>query len=914
MKELPEKTWHALSAEESVESLQTDAKRGLTREEAARRREAFGPNAVPPHGGAGPLWRFLLQFHQPLIYILLGAAIVTLALQEYVDSAVIMGVVLVNAIVGFVQESKAAKALDALAHSMTTHATIVREGDKHEVDSDELVPGDVVFLQSGDKVPADLRLIHHRDLQVDESTLTGESVPSSKATDPMEADTSLADRSNMAYSASLVTYGQATGVVVATGLKTEVGRITEMVSMAEELATPLTRQITRFSHLLLYVIMGLAAFTLAVGVWRGDPWIDTFMAAVALAVAAIPEGLPAAMTITLAIGVGRMARRRAIIRNLPAVETLGSTTVICSDKTGTLTENQMTVRRIVAGGHVYDVSGGGYGAEGEIAPASEQAPGPSENRALDECLRAGLLCNDSEIEVHDGKPQVRGDPTEGALIVSAAKAGLSEDQLAKETPRLDLVPFESEYKYMATLHDGGQGQPRAIYLKGALEAVLPKCRQSLDAAGEPQTLDAESVERTFEEMAANGLRVLAFARGERPADADQLAHEHLAEGLTFLGLQGMIDPARAEVVEAVRQCQRAGIRVKMITGDHALTAAAIARDVGLGDQRPETLPEVLSGRDLEALAEKDLSDAVERVSVFARVSPEQKLILIRALQGRDHIVAMTGDGVNDAPALKQADIGVAMGITGTEAAKEAADMVLTDDNFASIEAAVEEGRGVFDNLTKFLVWTLPTSLGEALVVLAAIVAGLTLPILPLQILWINMTTAVLLGLGLAFELKEPDVMSRQPRDPRASILTGTLLGRIVLVGGLLLVMAFGFFQWALYRGASLDQARTIAVCVFIFVEMFYLFNCRSLTGTVSQIGFFSNVWILVGAAIMLVLQLLFTYLPLMNRLFHSAPIGWEHWAWIIGASLFTYVVVEIEKWLRRRSAAGSHDPHQSSGD
>jgi len=900
MESLIGKHWHHLNPQEVVELLNTEPDKGLDLLEVEARQEHFGPNALPARTGPRPLVRFLMQFRQPLVYILLVAGGITLLLREFVDAGVIVGVVLVNALVGFLQESKAAKALEALAKTMTTPATVLRASQKTRIASEELVPGDVVLLQSGDKVPADLRLVHVRELQVDESALTGESMPVHKQSDMLPRDTTLAERLNMAYSSSLVTYGQGTGIVVATGANTEVGRISELISTAESLATTLTRKIARFSPVLLYVVLGLAAAPFAVGIWRGEPWIDMFLAAVALAVGAIPEGLPAVITITLAIGVARMAKRRAIIRKLPAVETLGSTTVICSDKTGTLTENQMTVQEIWAGGARFVVSGGGYGPDGRIVPADEQASPRGDNRALAECLRAGLLCNDSAVVQKDGRWTVEGDPTEGALIASAAKFGLTASPSADALPRIDAIPFESQHQFMATLHRAASGQPPVVYLKGAVETVLAKCATTLDADGVSQPLDVERVAKHAEEMASCGLRVLAFARGGLPPGADRLAHADVESGLTFLGLQSMIDPPRPEAIAAIRTCHAAGIDVKMITGDHALTASAIARQIGLDrrGQADRPNPVVLTGRELESLSDAELIETVEESSVFARVTPEQKLRLVRALQARDQVVAMTGDGVNDAPALRQANIGVAMGLGGTEVAKESADMVLTDDNFASIEAAVEEGRGVFDNLTKFIVWTLPTNLGAGLVILAAVFAGATLPILPLQILWINMTTAVCLGLMLAFEPKEPGIMQRRPRDPKTPILTGTLIGRIFLVGGALLVSAFGLFEWALAGGATLAEARTIAVNVFVFVELFYLFNCRSLHHSAFHVALRSNPWIMVGASAMILLQLAFTYSPVMNAWFHSAPIGIWDWCWVLVPSALTFILIEAEKRLR----------------
>ncbi len=894
MESLIAKHWHHLPADEALDLLDGNRDKGLDISEVERRRKQFGPNVITAKKGQSALVRFLLQFHQPLIYIMLAACVITASLQEWVDAGVIFGVVLVNAIIGFVQESKAVKALDALARTMTTEATVLRAGDKHRISASDLVPGDIVLLQSGDKVPADMRLIQTRDIQIDESALTGESVPVEKKPEPLDRDTPLADRKNIAYASTLVTYGQGRGIIVATGDGTEVGRISQLISATTEMETPLTRKIANFSHILLYVILGLAAITFVVGLIRGESAFNMFMASVALSVGAIPEGLPAAMTITLAIGVSRMARRRAIIRKLTAVETLGSTTVICSDKTGTLTENEMTVQEIMAGNERFDVSGVGYAPSGRILKQGR----PDDlvrSAALTECLKAGLLCNDSLLVEKDGRWIIQGDPTEGALIVSAIKGGLSYDAVRAELPHVDTIPFESQHRYMASLYERGPDNTRVIYLKGSVEAILERCVSALDAAGRLIELDRDMIHNNMEEMASQGLRVLAFAKGESDNGTNALNHADVASDLVFLGLQGMIDPPRAESVVAIKNCRTAGIHVKMITGDHALTASAIAKQIGL-----ENPSNVVTGKDLTGLSDSELIETAAKTSVFARVSPEQKLRLVEAIQSKGNVVAMTGDGVNDAPALKRADIGVAMGITGTDVAKEAASMVLTDDNFASIEAAVEEGRGVFDNLTKFIIWTLPTNIGEGLVILAAIFAGATLPILPVQILWINMTTAVLLGLMLAFEPKEPDIMTRPPRSPKAPILTGELIWRIFSVGALMLVGAFGLFQWELMRGAGVAEARTVAVNVFVMVEIFYLFNCRSLTKSVLKLGLFSNPWVWGGVGAMLALQALYTYLPAMNRMFHSAPISLEAWGRILAVATIAFLVVGLEKWLRQR--------------
>ena len=878
-----------------MQLLEVDLHAGLSTEEVRRRHEKFGPNRLTFKKGRSEWLRFLLQFHAPLLYILLAASVVTAVLGEWVDSSVIFAVVFLNAVVGYIQEARAEKAIHALAQMVIATVTVRRDGRKQRVPSEGLVPGDIVLLESGDKVPADLRLFHVRNLRVDESALTGESVPVEKQGDALALETILAERCNLAFAGTLVTYGRAEGVVWATGDKTEMGRIAWLISEATDLSTPLTRKIAHFSKLILWAILGLAVATFALGTWRGENPVEMFMAAVALAVGAIPEGLPAAVTITLAIGVSRMARRRAIIRKLPAVETLGSTTVICSDKTGTLTENQMTVQAIFAGGTLYEVTGGGYEPRGDIL-ADGQAIDPAPRAALIECLRAGLLCNDAQLIREKERWAVQGDPTEAALIVAAEKAGLAHAELNELLPRLDAIPFESEHQFMATLHGGGKAG-HIICKKGAVERLLDRCTTALDDDGEVVSIDRAAVSRAAEEIAARGLRVLAFARRMAAHEQRRVEHRHVAEGLTFLGLQGMIDPPRPEAIEAVRQCRAAGIAVRMITGDHLLTAAAIARTIGLEGAEGRF---AMSGRDLEKLSDEELSGVVESVAVFARVAPEQKLRLVRALQARGHVVAMTGDGVNDAPALKQSDIGVAMGITGTDVAKGAADMILTDDNFASIEAAVEEGRNVFDNLTKFIVWTLPTNIGEGLVILASIVIGVALPALPVQMLWINMMTALLLGLMLVFEPREPDLMQRPPRDPKEPILTFPLFMRTGLVTLIILAGAFGLFLWEQARGATLAEARTIVVNVIVVVEIFYLLNCRSLTHSMHSLGLFSNPWVLFGAAAMLAAQFLFTYAPFMNHLFHTAPLPAEAWLHIFAVGLVAFTAVGTEKSIRAR--------------
>lgn len=893
--------WHHLPAGEVTQLLETNPDKGLDLFEIKHRRQRFGANELTPRKGRSAWQRFLLQFHNSLIYILLAATLIKLVMGGFVDAGVIFAVVLINAWIGHLQEAKAERAIEALARSLVTEANVVRAGKTVRVPSTELVPGDVVLLASGDKVPADLRLVATRDLQVAEAALTGESTAVEKTAETeLSADTSLADRANMAYASTLVTYGQGRGVVTGTGDHTEIGRISEMISAAPSLETPLTRKMAAFAHKLLIAILGLAAVVIALGLWRREPLDDIVSSAIALAVGAIPEGLPAAVTVTLAIGVARMARRRAIIRKLPAVETLGGTTVICSDKTGTLTQNQMTVRQVVVADSSVEVTGNGYEPEGDLTLDGKPLT-PGAAPGVSECLLAGLLCNDSALVQKEGRWDAQGDPTEVALIVAAQKAGLEGEAAKARLPRVDAIPFESQHQYMATLHNDREAGRKLVYLKGAVEVVLDRCNVAFNSRRQPAKLDRERVQAQVARLAAAGLRVLAFARAELPPATTRIHARDLPREFTFLGLQGMIDPPRPEAIEAVAACHRAGIQVKMITGDHAGTAVAIGRQLGLTTQT-ETAdrPAALTGKELAALSDEQLVEAAANVSVFARVTPEQKLRLVEALQERGNVVAMTGDGVNDGPALKQANIGVAMGITGTEVAKEASDMVLTDDNFASIRAAVEEGRNVFDNLTKIITWALPSNVGQGLVILAAALVGTTLPILPIQVLWINMTTGGVLGLFLALEPKESDLMQRPPRTPNAPMLTGRMLSQVVLVGLLILIAAFGLFKWELARGAGLEAARTVALNTVAMIQALYLVNCRSLRHSIVSIGLFRNGWLWLGIVGVLLLQAGLTHLPFLNTIFQTAPLGWDEWLRIAGAGLAALVLVEAHKWIAAR--------------
>lgn len=896
--------WHTKNAYEVSKSLQTDYEKGLSLEEVKIRKSKFGLNIVTIKKKRHPIYQLLHQFTQPLVFILVIAGTITAFLNHWVDTGVIFGVVIINSIVGFIQEYKAGRAMEALMKMVTSENVVIREGSRIRISSLEIVPGDIVILHSGEKVPADMRLYYTRDLKVDESMLTGESVPSGKSTDALSKDAILAERKNMAYGGTFVTYGHGIGVVVETGDNTESGKISQSMYIAQDIATPLTKKITQFSKVLLFVVLGLATATFIVGyLFLHSSVENLFMETVALAVAAIPEGLPAAMTITLAFGVRHMAKKHAIIRKLPAVETLGSTTIICSDKTGTLTENQMTVTEVYAGGNFYHVSGSGYNPNGVFLKEQNQVDF-NKHQVLKECLIAGLLCNNSDLIKKGGRWESEGDPTETALIVSARKAGLEETAL-NHFNRIDEIPFESHLQYMATFHQIPNNEYNTVYLKGAVEKILEKScyvmaedQDGKNVIKKLESYEIQKLQSVSDEIGSRGLRVLAFAKKEISKEKSRIDESDVKDNIIFLGIQAMIDPPREEVIDAVRTCQRAGIKVKMITGDNLKTAINIAEKIGLNKvhDKDSILPIVaITGKELQQYSEDEVADIVERAEVFARVLPEQKLILVKALQSKGHIVAMTGDGVNDAPALKQADIGIAMGISGTDVAKEAADMVLTDDNFTSIKDAVEEGRRILDTLIKFIIWTLPTNFGEGLVVVTAIFGGLVLPILPVQILWINLTTALALGLMLIFEPKEKDSMERPPRAPHTPILTGELVIRIILVSVIILGGVYGLFFFEQSSGASLPEARTIAVNTIVMIELFYLFNCRSLTKSMFQIGMFSNKFIWIGVAVMICIQILFTYLPIMNDVFDSHPISIMSWLKIIGIAAITYVIIEIVK-------------------
>ncbi len=881
--------WHAQPPDAVLAALGT-ATSGLSTDEAARRLARFGRNELPPPARRSALVRFLLQFHNLLIYVLIAAGVVTLALGHLTDSAVIFGVVIVNAIIGFVQEGKAERALEAVRAMLASRATVLRDGVRREIAAAELVPGDLVLLASGDRVPADLRLVRARNLRIDEAALTGESVPVDKGVEPVAADAALADRRPMAYSGTVVTYGQGTGVVVATGTLTEIGHIGKLVAGVEAIATPLTRKLDEFARrITVFIVVGAVLVFLFGYYVHRFPAIEIFLAVVGLAVSAIPEGLPAIVTITLAIGTTRMAGRNAIVRRLPAVETLGSVTVICSDKTGTLTKNEMTVVRAMLPRRTLEVSGAGYAPEGGFMHDGVPVD-PTDAADLAEFARCALLCNDAMLRRTDGDWQLTGDPTEGALFALALKAGLDPEAERAALPRIDEIPFESEHRFMATLHHDHAGHAR-VYLKGAPERVLELCTRTGDGA----PLVRARWDAAVEQAARGGQRVLALAVCDMPKATTTLSMDDIAPRFALLGLAGMLDPPRPEAIVAIGDCRAAGIEVKTITGDHAATAAAIGAQLGLRHEA------VLEGGEIERIDEKRLAQRLAETDVVARASPEHKLRLVAALRLRGEIVAMTGDGVNDAPALKSADIGVAMGRKGTDAAREAADVVLTDDNFASIANAVREGRTIFDNIKKSLLFILPTNGGEAGVLLLAIFLGLALPVTAAQILWINMVTTVLLAIALGFEPAEPGVMQRPPRPPAEPLITRLLLARIVYVSVLMVAITFYVFEWEMARGSSLATARTAAVNMLVIGELVYLFNSRHFVAhSLGVDALYGNPVAFWSAVALIGLQLAFTYTPPLQALFATTPLDAASWALIALLGLVKFLAVEAEKALLRR--------------
>ncbi len=895
--------WQVLEPAEAFKRLNS-RETGLTESEAQQRLQEFGSNTLSPPPKRSAWSRFLMQFHNLIIYILLISAVLTAVMAHWIDAGVIFGVVLINAVIGFIQEGKAEKALDAIRKMLSLEADVLRDGQKIPMAADQLVPGDVVFLESGDKVPADLRLFKSKNLRVDEASLTGESLPVEKSIDPVSGTAALGDRVNMVFSGTLVTYGQATGVVTATGDRTEIGRINYLVSQAQTPATRLLTKFAQFGRWLTYTIGTIAALTFIFGVTvRNFSLNEMFLATVGLAIAAIPEGLPAILSISMAIGVQRMARRNAIVRRLPSVETLGSVTVICSDKTGTLTSNEMTVKRAETANDSFEVSGSGYHPEGNFVVKGQEIHchllddhkvSCNQYPHLAALIRGSLLCNDASLYQKEGRWQVQGDPTEGALLVLARKAGLEYALEMSQYPRLDSIPFESEHQFMATLNRKPD-KTSVVYVKGAPERILEMCEHQAEAT-ETKPIDKSYWTNKIHEIAGTGQRPLAVASRVADTDIQTLGVADLKGGFTLLGIVGIIDPPRGSAVSAVKQCQQAGIRVKMITGDHVLTARAIGAQMGIGDGTT-----AMTGRELDTLSDEKLLAVVEPVDVFARVSPEHKLKLVKTLQARGEVVAMTGDGVNDAPALKRADIGVAMGIKGTEAAKEAAEMILADDNFATIAHAVEEGRTVYENIKKAVTFILPTNAGEAGIIIAAILFGRLLPITPVQILWINMITAVTLALSLAFEPPETGVMKRPPRHPDAPLLTPFLIWRIVFVSLIMVVGTFGLFIWERTHGANINLARAVAVNTLVGFEVFYLLNTRYLKeSSLNSDGLFGNSYALGAIGLVIFLQIIFTYAPFMQSLFGVAAIQAGSWIRIILVSMSVILLVEAEKYMLRR--------------
>jgi magnesium-transporting ATPase (P-type) len=904
-----EQAWHALEVPHVLEQIKSEHK-GLTPEVATKRLEKFGPNRLRREKRKSNLALLLGQFKNVLIYVLLAAAAVTLLIGHYVDAAVIFGVVILNALIGFIQEGKAEKALDSIRNLLSPHATVLRDGKQITIDAEELVPGDVVLLRPGDKVPADIRLIKASELRVDESTLTGESIPAKKDTQMVREQAPLGERNGMAYSGTLVSSGLGQGVVVGTGNFTELGRISTLIATAPETKTRLLVKVAEFSRWLTLGIGVLAMFTLVFGVVvRSYSLIEMFMAAVGLAVAAIPEGLPAILTITLAVGVQRMASRNAIIRRLPSVETLGSVTVICSDKTGTLTRNEMTVRNVTLASNQFEITGQGYNPQGTFANSEREFSCLLFEEEQIQCYyypdlmelaRAGLLCNDAYLDKPGDSWQVQGNPTEGALLVLARKSGLDIETELASMPRVDSIPFNSEHRHMATLHYPEGGGAGRIYVKGAPEKLFQLCARQQDG-DEVVPLDHEFWKQQVQQIARQGQRTLALAYKQVPAGKDSLRSEDIREGLIFLGVVGIIDPPRGQAISAVKKCRSAGITVKMITGDHAQTALAVGGQMGIGDGVT-----VLSGEEIDALSDERLQELVKKVAVFARVSPENKLRLVKALQKNGEVVAMTGDGVNDAPALKHADVGIAMGGKGTETSKDASEMVLADDNFASIAHAVEEGRTVYDNIKKSITFILPTNGGEAGIIIAAILLGRMLPITPVQILWVNMVTAVTLALALTLEPPEGAVMKRPPRDPGEPLLTPYMLWRIGFVSLIIVLGTFTLFLLERQNGASLQTARTISVNALVAFEIFYLFNTRLLRDSVMNLrGIFGNSYALTAALGVISLQMAFTYFPPLQTLFDSVAIDAVSWVHIGLVGFSVFLLVEAEKFIARRFLSGN---------
>lgn len=887
-----ENEFHARSAEEVVTELGSQSA-GLSSDEASRRLDRHGPNRLPEPPRRSALLRLLSQFHNVLIYVLLGAALITAALGHWIDTGVILAVVIVNAAIGFIQEGRAEQAMEAIRQMLAPRTSVLRDGKRIAIDSASVVPGDIVLLEAGERIPADLRLIEAAGLAVEEAVLTGESVPVEKGIRPVAPDVPLGDRSCMAFSGTLIVRGAGRGVTVATGSDTEIGRISGMLGSVQMLTTPLIRQMDIFARWLTILILLIAAILLVYGYFVGHlPFGELFMVVVGLSVAAIPEGLPAVLTITLAVGVKAMARRNAIVRRLPAIETLGAVSVICSDKTGTLTRNEMMAASLATSDHLLSVSGNGYTPEGTISLA-DTAIAHEDHAILIEFARGSTLCNDAALHTHDDGWRVEGDPMEGALKALAGKIMLDGQEIFREWSRTDSIPFDASHRYMAVLHHDHEGNA-LIHAKGAPERILEMCASQRSHNGGNEQLDKRYWLEQIDRIAALGQRVLALAMRTVPQDHLVLNSADLEGQMVLIGLVGLMDPPRAEAVSAVAECIQAGIRVKMITGDHAGTASAIAGQIGL--LNPE---KVVTGAEIEQMDDAELAAIVVEADVFARTSPEHKLRLVTALQSHGLTVAMTGDGVNDAPALKRADAGVAMGLKGSEAAKEAAEFVLADDNFASIVAAVREGRTVYDNIKKVISWTLPTNAGEAMVIIVALFLGMALPITAIQILWINLITATTLGIALAFEPTEAGTMRLPPRKRGEPLLNGELIWHIVLVSGLFVATVFGISAYALDKGYPEELARTMALNTLVVLEIFHLFFIRNIYGTSLTWKAVKGTRIVWACVIVVTLgQFAITYLPPMQSVFETYPVPLLDGLLIIVCGVVFFAVIETEKQLR----------------
>ncbi|AQA06153.1 carbonate dehydratase [Mycobacterium sp. MS1601] len=888
---------HARSRAEIVEALHTSTD-GLSAAEAAARLAAEGPNRLPQQKRRPAIMRFFLQFNNVLIYILVAAAVLKAILGEWVDFAVIFSVAVVNAVVGYLQEGKAERALESIRNMLSVSAQVRRDGEWVNVDSESIVPGDVVRISSGDRIPADMRLLRVTNLQVEESALTGESVPAIKNTTHVEFDAGLGDRTSMVYSGTIVAAGHGVGVVTATGSATEIGRIQALISEIDSIQTPLTRELAQFGKRMSLAVLGMAAAMLVIGRIFHDFTVDDLIsAAIGFAVAGIPEALPAVVTVTLALGVQQMARRNAITRKLPAVEALGAVNVICSDKTGTLTQNEMTVRSVITAAHQFAVTGTGYRPEGDIELDGARIE-LDDHPDLAATVTTMGVCNNARLTDADGQWRIVGEPTEGALRALSVKAGIDDSAY----PRLAEIPFESAHKFMVTSNTSPDGS-QYLHVKGAPDRLLDRAAVQL-RGGVLEPMDRDFWERRIDELGDQGLRVLAAARkpvAPQSLDTDDIRIEDVDDGLELLGVVGIVDPPRPEAITAISSCHNAGIRVKMITGDHAGTARAIAREMGISD-RPD--PPVLTGADLQAMSQPRLRQVAGEVDIYARTSPEHKLRIVSALQAEGKVVAMTGDGVNDAPALTRADIGVAMGIKGTEATKEAAGIVLADDNFATIERAVEEGRRIYDNIRKSVLFLLPTNGSQSLVILVAILFGFALPLQPVQILWVNMVTAVTLSLALVFEKAEDGLMARPPRPQGRSIVAPIDLTMIALVSVLVAGATLAVYFVARASGYPLAQVQTAAVNMLTLGQVAYLFNCRFITASsLRPAVLHGNPWIWRMTAVLILLQALFIYTPFMNTWFHSAPLSLRGWGVTVGLAVAIFLAVEAAKALGRRLGA-----------